>query len=121
MYGHKKGVQTMYTEDELSNILWELKLQGKSLRGIADELFDGKVSHADIQRGLKGKFPKSEEKRHIMGLPTLVPIPACPICGEVHVKKSCSKARAERPRKSLWDWPVEQLRRAFENRREYHG
>jgi hypothetical protein len=96
LHDHKRGVRATYTEQELTSILWGLKLKGMSLRAIAQELFDGQVTHAVIQRGLKGEFPTNEHKRHILSLPALIPAPACLKCGEVHVAKRCMNGGAGR-------------------------
>lgn len=64
----KRGVQTMYTEDDVMSDLWSKKLSGMSLRKIAAE-YPG-LTFADIQRGLKGIFPKSVNKRFAFGLQT---------------------------------------------------
>jgi hypothetical protein len=78
----------MITEDRLKRDLLAKNLSGKTLREIAKEYGDG-ITHADIQRGIKGDFPKSEHKRFILGLPALIPTPACNKCGEVHVRRRC--------------------------------
>lgn len=88
---------------------------GKSLRAIATDLFGGRVTHADIQRGLLGVFPKSPVKRAAMGLSSLIPAPACPHCGIVHVSKRCPERRRW---KSLYDMPPDVLRWKMENRED---
>jgi hypothetical protein len=42
--------------------------------------------------------PKASKLRHAFGLPHMAPAPVCDMCGEVHVAKSCPKAK--RPRRS---------------------
>lgn len=37
--------------------------------------------------------PKSPHVRHILGLPTLIPAPACGKCGQVHVSKRCPSGK----------------------------
>ncbi len=63
---------------------------------------------------------KDGPTRARLGLTSLVPVPACPKCGVVHVRKRCPNGGGSKTRlyKSLWDWPVEELRRAFEYREE---
>lgn len=79
-----RGVQTVYTEEQVMSDLRILHKDNMSLREIAWLLYRDEVTHGDIQRALKGVFPKDPHKRIIMGLPALVPTPACPRCGEVH-------------------------------------
>jgi len=86
-----KPVQATYTEQQVISILQAEKRKGKSLRAIARDLYNDQVTHSVIQRGLKGEFPTDEHKRHIMGLPALIPAPACVKCGEVHVARRCTK------------------------------
>jgi len=62
--------------------------------------------------------PKNAHLRTKLGLTTLAPAPVCPKCGKVHVTKRCTSVPASRTRRSLWDWPVDELRRALENREE---
>ncbi len=63
-----------------------------------------------------GDVPK--KWRRYFGLVEYLPAPACPHCGEIHLKKSCPKGRIRRSARTLWDWPVEELRKALENRKE---
>lgn len=60
--------------------------------------------------------PKDPHIRHALGLPALLPAPACPRCGSVHVSKRCTRLIRERRR--LIDIPVDELRRMIENREE---
>ena len=107
----------MYTEDGLQSYLWKQKLQGKSLRAIAEEFG---VNHAVIQRGLNGEFPRDIGTRLRLGIPVLRSVPVCHQCGEVHVRKRCSRSQVPGSRyRSLWDWPVEELRRALVGREEF--
>ena len=109
-----KGVQTLYTEEQVSKELWHLRLiEGKSLRQIA-QIYG--VKHAIIQRGLKGEFPKTATLRRKLNLPALIPAQACTKCGQVHVTKRCT-AKKSMPR-SLFDWPKKALRQALDNREE---
>lgn len=114
---HRTGVQTLYTEDTLCQYLWVQKAIGRSLREIARD-FPG-ITHADVQRGLDGDFPKHSHKRAIMGLPALIPAPACPRCGKVHVTRRCTERLKNREYRDLWDMPVTELRRRLEQRTEF--
>lgn len=60
--------------------------------------------------------PKDARIRHTLGLPALATVPACPVCGGVHLLKSCPSKR--RPPRSLWDMSVKALKYAIENREE---
>jgi hypothetical protein len=51
------------------------------------------------------------------GLQLYKEAPVCPKCGEVHVSRRCTNIRTRRYG-DLWDWPVEELRRALEHREE---
>ncbi len=66
--GQKTGVQTLYTEASLSAHLFAQKAAGRSLREIAKD-YGPLITHADIQRGIQGEFPKRRDKREAMGLP----------------------------------------------------
>jgi len=85
--GPKTAVQTSYTERKVLLDLQRKKAAGRSLRAIAKD-YDG-ITYGDIQRALKGDFPKSPHKRLVLGLPALIPAPACAKCGNVHVTKRC--------------------------------
>lgn len=65
--------------------------------------------------------PKEAKIRVKLGLPTMVPAPACPICGQVHVSKRCTAKAAARRYRDLWDLPVKVLRKMLEERDEIHG
>lgn len=43
-----------------------------------------------------GYEPKSPHYRHVLGLPALIPAPACMKCGQVHVTKRCTNGTARR-------------------------
>jgi len=63
----------------------------------------------------KNYEPKDPHLRHKLGLPALIPAPACRECGEVHVAKRCPR----KPEAKHWrDWPDERIRWALENREE---
>lgn len=72
----KRGVQTVYTERDVSAIVQAEKAAGKSLRVIASE-YGFPVNHADIERILQGHFPHNAAKRKALGLP-----PVCVSCGQ---------------------------------------
>ncbi len=88
-------VQTLYTEQAVLGDLKRLKARGKTLRAIADE-YPG-ATYGDIQRALKGNFPKRLAKRLAFNLPALAPAPVCPTCGVVHVSKQCPEKRKRKP------------------------
>jgi hypothetical protein len=44
----------------------------------------------------KGREPKDPHTRALLHLPTFVPAPACPDCGEVHIKPTCPRKRKPR-------------------------
>ena len=123
---HQEGVQTLYTEEAMRQYLWHEKLNGKALRSIAKENFDERVTHADIQRGLQGIFPKNPEKRIAFGLATLALAPACPKCGKVHaiydvcLMEVSVRVVRTRPREyhDLFSIPTAELRRMIEERGE---
>lgn len=68
----KQGVREAYTFEGLHDMLREVHASGMSLRAIAKNLFNGKVSHGTIQRCILGKEPKDLIIRHYLGLPEIV-------------------------------------------------
>lgn len=69
----------------------------KSLRAVA-RIYG--VNHAVIQRALKNIEPENAHIRAALNLSALVPAPACPQCGAVHVSKRCpNTAGRKRPRR----------------------
>ena len=56
----------MYSEKDMTALLWTKKLRGASLRQIAKNVFDDKVTHTDVARALRGEYPKSKRKRKDM-------------------------------------------------------
>lgn len=42
--------------------------------------------------------PKDPHIRFVLGLPALIPSPACPKCGVVHIAKTCPEARNGKPK-----------------------
>jgi hypothetical protein len=77
---------------------------------------DGAMAFRIARQGYEPHDPKIRTK---LGLPTIVQVAACPVCGEVHVKKSCPHSAISRQPKRIYDWPVERLRWALENREEF--
>ena len=59
--------------------------------------------------------PIGPKVRKQLGLPVLLPAPACPRHGVVHTRATCPRARVYR---DLWDMPVRVLRWKIENREE---
>lgn len=87
----KAPVQTLYTEADVVQDLWSKKLSGMSLRQIAS-YYPG-LTFADIQRALKGIFPKSGKKRLAFGLldeqhATVIPMSGEPIPDGTQVKRA---------------------------------
>jgi hypothetical protein len=60
--------------------------------------------------------PKDPHARFLLGLPVFAQAPVCSKCGEVHVAKRCTRRK---PPERWIDYPVDQLRSAFENRAEF--
>ncbi len=69
----------------------------------------------------EGYEPKDPHIRVKLGLPAMVPAPACPVCGEVHVSSRCPMQAAERRKRSarLFDLPVGMLRKMIDEREEF--
>lgn len=74
------------------------------------------VSVGTAVRVARGYEPKTAKVRTALNLPALVPAPACPSCGIVHVAKSCPVRRKVVPR-LLFDWPLKALAKALKERR----
>lgn len=75
------------------------------------------ISHAMAHRIATSDYePKDPHIRAQLGLPALVPAPACPKCGEVHVSKRCTKS--SKPARRLWDMTPSALAKALINREE---
>lgn len=74
----------MYTEAQVIRQLRNFRENNYSLRDIARLEFGGALTYGDVQRALKGHFPKDPHKRFMMGIPAIVETPACPECGQVH-------------------------------------
>jgi len=62
--------------------------------------------------------PRDPSIRARLRLPSLVEVPACPVCGQVHIKKGCPQSNANRQTKSIADWSIDRLKWALENREE---
>ena len=58
--------------------------------------------------------PKDPKIRMKLGLPVMVEVSACPICGEAHVKKHCPTEAIRR--KDLFAMSKEELKRRLEKR-----
>lgn len=65
-----------------------------------------------------GYEPTDPKIRVKLGLPAIVQVAACPVCGEVHLQKGCPHAKKHSTPSKFFDWPVERLRWALENREE---
>ena len=61
----------MPTFEQLRDQLLEL-YRTKTLREIAEEIYDGKVSHATIHRCLDGHEPTLDEIREVLELPKII-------------------------------------------------
>jgi hypothetical protein len=61
-----------------------------------------------------GRVPKKEKTCKILGLPTLKPAPACPVCGIVHTRH-CRKTYQG---KDLFSYDPKELLKMLENREE---
>jgi len=108
----KTAVQTLYTEQSLSAHLLRQKNAGRSLRQIAAQ-FGKPITHADVQRGLRGEFPKNAEKRKAFGLAP------CPIPVNVYILVALAMYyKPPKPRiYHKWrDMPVSALRTSILNR-----
>ena len=91
----KPLVHSVYNESDVVSDLWSKKLTGKTLRDISRD-YPG-TTYGDIQRALKGEFPKSPQKRLAFRLPALAPAPVCPIHGIVHTRKTCPSDKPRKP------------------------
>jgi hypothetical protein len=90
----------MYTEAQVFAVIKAKHDAGISLRDISADYQN--ITHADISRILQGEFPRSVCKREALGLPMLLPAPACPKCGGVHVTKRCTDGdKPRKPRRKL--------------------
>ena len=58
--------------EELQRYLADLKDDDKTLRQIAEEEFDNKVSYGTVDRCIKGIEPRDEEIRKILNLPQTI-------------------------------------------------
>jgi hypothetical protein len=85
----------------------------KTLREIAVQ-YAG-ITHGDIFRALNGVMPHNPHKRLALGLPAYKSVPACSVCGGVHLLKSCPIQRAKQWHE-LFDIPSNVLRWQLDNR-----
>lgn len=93
-------VQTVFKEEFVQRTILEKFIGGKSLREIAREYKT--LTHADIQRIVRhGIFPKSCKKRTELHLAALIPTPACPTCGEIHLRRTCPTTAKKRARRAI--------------------
>lgn len=94
---HKTARTGSYTWERVQRDIRANYARTKSLRAVA-HMYG--VNHAVIQRALLGQEPTKPHARHALGLPPLIPAPACVECGEVHVTRRCpKKAKRQRPRR----------------------
>ena len=70
----------MPTFEQLRDQLLELH-KTKTLREIAEEIYDGKVNHAAIHRCIDGHEPQDNKIRKALGLPLIVIQYRSPITG----------------------------------------
>ena len=107
----KTGVQKLYSENRLREYLTAQIEAHRSLRQIAAQ-FGPPITHADIQRGLLGEFPKNAEKRAALGLPSLLQVNVYILVALIVYFKP------PRPRiYHRWrDMPTDALKWALENR-----
>ena len=68
------GVQSVYTEAQVSQFIRAKYAEIVSLRGVAN-IYGKDITHADIERILHGKFPIGAKKRMTLNIP-----PVCPKC-----------------------------------------
>lgn len=77
---------------------------------------DGAMAFRIARQDYEPKDPKIRVK---LGLPAIVQVAACPVCGEVHVKKSCPRSAVSRQPKRIAEWSTRRLLWALENREEF--
>jgi len=65
-----------------------------------------------------GHEPKEAKIRLQLGLPAMGAAPVCELCGEVHVTARCTKVKAVRHYRDLWDMPVGELRKRLSGRED---
>ena len=76
------------------------------------------ISPGMAWRIVKQKYePKDPKIRVRMGLPTRVEVSACPMCGEVHVKKHCPKTVVRH--KDMLAMDPDELKRRLEDRKVF--
>jgi hypothetical protein len=72
------------------------------------------LPHMVLYRLSIGKEPSANPIRLALGLAPRVQIQACPVCGEVHLRKHPQR----RPKRSLFDRSIKELKWMLENRKE---
>ena len=111
------AVQRAYKRTDKANVYLTIQAQHvarRSYRAIAAD-YGKPITHGDIGRILHDNvWPKGAAKCHALGLPVLLPAPACLHCGEVHIAKRCP--HSPRQYKSLFDYSTKALRQMYENR-----
>lgn len=95
----EKGNRTkVYTVEEVITTVRKQYLEKKSLRRVAKEDYQGRVTFGDVQRMIKGIEPLKPQVRLAFGLQPMAPAPICLRCGEVHVTKKCTSTTSTQPR-----------------------
>ena len=69
-----------------------------------------------MARLIAGGYKPGAKIRKVLELPEMLPAPACPRCGVVHVTSRCPATR--KPATRWADMPLRDVRRAIENRVE---
>jgi hypothetical protein len=113
---NKSGCTATYSWSEVKHGVQCLYRQKHSLRAVARE-FGNPITHSDIQRILQGKEPRDPRKRKALNLSSLVPAPACPHCGIVHISKRCPSQRKQS--RDLFSMSVAELRWRLEHREAF--
>ena len=114
----KQKTMTLTDAQDLARIrLIEFHDHFESWAAVSEELDLNKGLLCAIANG-KRKASKRVLEAMKISFTMFIPAPACSVCGIVHVSKRCPKSRKQFAR---WrDLPVEQLRWAIENRKEYN-
>ncbi len=110
---NKPGCTGVYTWQKVKDDVLCLYEQKHSLRAVA-RVYGPPITHADIQRILKGLELHDPEKLLALGMPETKPAPVCRHCGEVHVSSRCPHRR--RPYRTISEMPTSVLRWKLENR-----
>lgn len=91
----------------------------KSWRAVGAEMG---ISGGMAYRIAKDQYePKDAHIRAMLGMSAMMPAPACPVCGVVHVARQCPMAAIEtkRAKRRLFDLPVGELRKMLDEREEW--